>query len=148
MSWKVLRPQIKALLDTVPGIQEVSQSPKIKFVGYPAVHIIASENSGDYETNKENIRTYAFIVRCFYETKSTTIENALLALEEIVDSIIDKFDQEDLKGSVTRLVGKNLPEKYMFLNIFASPNRWGELPEDQLLMAEIIVRVRISVDIS
>lgn len=148
MSWKILRPQIKSLLDTITTLQEVSKAPKIKFEGYPAAHVVPSENSGDYETNRENVRTYAFMIRCFYETKDTTIEEALTALEEVVDSVIDLFDQEDLKDSSLRLVGKDLPAKYTFLNIFAIPNRWGELPEDQLIMAEITVKVRISVDVT
>lgn len=148
MSWQVIRPQIKTLLDTITTLQEVSQVPKIKFDGYPAAHIMPSENSSDYETTSENIRTYAFTVRVFYETKQTTMENALVALEEVVDSVIDKFDQEDLKGSTTRTIGIGLPADYTFLNIFAVPNRWGVLSEDQLIMAEITVRVRISVDIS
>lgn len=148
MSWKVLRPQIKDVLDTIDTFVEVSPSPKIRFDGYPAAHVIPSENTGDYETTKENERTYAFTIRAFYETKNTTIENALLGLEEVVDSIIDTFDEQDLKGSDTRLIGINLPPKYMYINLWAVPNRWGEIPEDQLLMAEITVRVRISVDVT
>lgn len=148
MSWLVLRPQIKTLLQTITTLQEVSGSPKIKFNGYPAAHIVPSENSNDYETTTENVRTYTFAIRVFYETKDTSIEDAMTGLEEVVDSIIDLFDQEDLKTSATRTVGLGLPSNYTFLNIFAIPNAWGELPEDQLIMAEITVKVRISVDIT
>ena|SRR3972149_1512403 len=148
MSWKTLRPQMKDLLDTISTLQEVSKAPKIKFNGYPAAHVVPSENTGDYETTSENIRTYAFTIRLFYDTKQSTIEEAYTALEEVVDQVIDAFDQEDLKGSDTRKVGISLPSGYTFLNIFASPGVWGELPEDQLLVAEISVRVRISRDIS
>ncbi len=148
MSWKVLRPQIKTLLDTVTTLQEVSQVPKIKFDGYPAAHIVPSENSNDYETTKENIRVYAFTVRLFYETKQTSLEDAMYALEEVTDSVIDLFDQEDLKGSATRTLGMSLPDNYMFINIFATPNRWAVLSDDQLVMAEITVQIRISVDVS
>jgi len=148
MSWKILRPEIKTLLDTISTLQEVSQTPKIKFNGYPAAHIVNSENSGDYETTSENIRTYAYVVRVFYETNQTTMENAILALEDVVDTVIDTFDKEDLKGSTTRTIGIGLPEGYTFLNIFANPGKWGVLSEDQLIMAEITVKIRISVDIS
>lgn len=148
MAWTILRPQIKEILDTIDTIQEVSKAPKIKFGGYPAAHVVPSDNTGDYETNKENIRTYAFIVRLFYETKTSGIENSIAALEEVVDSVIDRFDEEDLKGSDTRKVGVNLPEKYTYLNVWASPGRWSEVPEDELIMTEVVVRVRISVDIT
>ena len=148
MSWTTLRPQIGTLLKTLSTIQEVSNSPKIKFSGYPAAHVIPSENTADYETSTENVRTYAFTVRIFYETKQTTIEDALGALEEIVDSVLDLFDQEDLKSSADRTVGKSLPTGYTFLNIWAAPSRWGELPGEQLIMSEISVKVRLSIDIT
>jgi hypothetical protein len=148
MSWTTLRPQVETLLKTISSIQEVSRAPKIKFSGYPAAHIIPSENSANYETTSENVRNYSFTVRIFYETKQTSIEDALVALEEIVDSVIDKFDQEDLKGSADRTIGIGLPSGYTFLNIWATPGVYLELPEDQLLMAEITLRVRISRDIS
>ena len=129
-------------------MQEVSRVPKLKFAGYPSAHIVPSDNSGDYETTTENIRTYSFIVRIFYETKDTTMENAFTALEEVVDTVIDTFDKEDLKGSTNRTVGMGLPANYQFINIWASPNRWGILSEDQLIMAEVSVKVRISIDIT
>ena len=148
MSWKTLRPQIATLVETIDKIQEVSKAPKIKFQGYPAAHVVPSENSGDYETTSENIRTYSFTLRLFYDTKQNTIETAMLALEDIVDNVLDLFDKEDLKGSTDRTIGIGLPSGYTFINIFASPNRWGVLTEEQLLMAEIAVRVRVSIDIS
>ena len=144
----MLRPQIETLLNTVSTIQEVSRAPKIRFNGYPSAHIVPSENSNDYETTTENLRTYTFTVRLFYDIKQTSIEDALTALEEVVDSVIDLFDQEDLKGSTTRTLGLNLPTGYTFINIWASPGRWGVLDEEQLVMAEINVRIRISIDIS
>lgn len=148
MGWTTLRPQIKSLLDTIDLFQEVASYPKIKFSGYPAAHVIPSENSGDYETNRENIRTYTFTVRLFYETKDSGVEDALIGLEECTDRVIDLFDQEDLKGSDTRVIGINLPTDYMFLNIWATPGRWSELPEDQLIMAEITVKVQLSIDVT
>lgn len=120
----------------------------MKFEGYPAATVTPSDQIGDYETTTENIRTYSFIVRVFYETKSTGLESALDALEDIVDSVIDLFDKEDLKGSATRTVGLSLPTGYTFINIWASPSFWGEVVGEELLMAEIKVRVRINIDIT
>ncbi len=148
MSWATLRPQIKTLLDTSSLLVEVSKSPKIKFSGYPAAHIVPAESPGDYETNKENSRTYAFAVRLFYETKQSGVEDAIAALEEVVDAVIDLFDQEDQKGGDTRVIGINLPARYTFINMFAAPSNWAELPEEQLIMAEVIIRIRLSVDVT
>jgi len=148
MSFKTLRPQIGTLLDTLDTLEEVKNSPSIKFEGWPSAHIIPSDNEADYETTTENVRTYAFTVRIFMETKTTTIEDALLALEEVVDEVLDLFDQEDLKDADSRTVGVDLPSGYTFLNIWATPSFWGELAGDQLVMTQVSVRVRISVDIT
>ncbi len=147
MSFQVLRPQIGTLLETLDTIQEVSNSPKIKFTGYPAAHVVNSDNESDYESTTENVRTYAFMVRVFYETKVTGVGDSLEALEKIVDSVLDLFDQEDQKGVSTRTVGVDLPARYTFLNIWATPSAFGEVEGEELIMAQLAIRVRISVDI-
>lgn len=148
MSWTSLRPEITTLLESIPEIQEVSAVPKIKFNGYPAVHVIPSENSGDYETTSENERTYTWTIRAFYETKNSGMEKAFVGLEEIVDKIIDAFDLQDLTNYPDRTIGKNLPERYTYISTMAVPNRWADLPDEELLMAEIAIRIKLSVDIS
>ena len=148
MSWQTLRPQLKTLIDTISTISETVSYPKMKFGSYPAATVTPNENDAAYETNTENIRNYSFMVRVFYETKHTGIQSAIEALEEVIDSVIDKFDQEDLKGATTRTVGISLPSGYTFINIWASPGAWFELPDEELIYAEVSVRVRISRDIS
>ncbi len=148
MSFSLLRPQIKTLLETISTIQEVSGTPMAQFSGYPACYVVPSENESDYETTSENIRTYAFAVRVFYETRDTGVADALTALESLVDTILDTFDKEDLKGSTTRIVGKNLTSGYTFLNIFAHPVTWGEILDENLIMAELVVKIRISIDLT
>ena len=156
MSWQVVRPQLVTFLqnmtisdiDSTKLLQEVSPTPKIQFSGYPAAHVVPSENSSDYETTSENERQYAWAVRIFYETKSGGIENAFKALEQAVDRIMDQLDLEDMRDSSQRTIAIGLPSRYTFLNIFAVPNRWTELPEEELVFAEITVRIRMSVDVS
>lgn len=148
MSWATIRPQVVDVLETVSAIQEVAAYPKIKFDGYPAAYVVPSDNDGDYETTSENIRTYAFIVRIFYDTKASGVENAIASLEGIVDSVLDAFDQEDLKSSADRLLGISLPTNYTFINVWASPAEWSEIPGENLVMAEVRVGVRVSIDIT
>ncbi len=148
MSWQTLRPQVKTLLSTISGLQEMASSPKITFEAYPSGHIVPSDNANDYETTTENIRTYAFMARFFYSTKGLGVETAMSRLEQIIDDAIDLIDQEDQKGSDTRVVGIDLPARYMFINIWAVPTAWGEIPDQELLMAELSVRIRLSVDVN
>lgn len=148
MSWLIIRPQIKELLETIDKIQEVKLAPTLKFGGFPAAYVVPSDQASDYETTVENERTYAFIVRVFYDTKDTPMDAAMTSLEALVDDILDEFDKEDMR-EVDRTIAKDdLPEGYTFLNIRAHPSAWGELPEQNLLMAEVTCRVRISRDIS
>lgn len=146
MSWQVIRPQIVTLIGTVSQLEEVAPTPKIRFNGYPAAHVIPSEAASDYETTTENERQYAFTVRVFAETKNQGIEKAYLSLEEVVDAILDTVDQQDLGGS--RSVGVGLPANYTYINIFAAPSRWVDFPDEELVMAEIVVKVRISIDVT
>lgn len=148
MSFATLQPQLKTLLETITEFQEVSEFPKIKYSGYPAVCVFPSDNTSDYETTTENLRIYAFYLVIFYETKESGVPSAMQALRGLVDSVLDKFDQEDQKGSGTRVLGQSLPAGYTFLNILAHPAKWGMLPDEELLTAEIAVKVRISRDIT
>lgn len=148
MSWKIVTPQIKTLLETIDKFQEVSPDPTLKFSGYPAACIYPSDSISDYETTTENERVYAYKVQVFYETKKGGIAEAMAALRELVDDVIDLFDQDDLKGAATRTVAIGLPARYTFLQILAHPSEWGEIPGENLITATITVRIKISYDAS
>lgn len=148
MSFNTLRSQISTLLGSVSGMQEFSGTPKLSFGGFPAGYVVPSDSSADYETTKENIRTYAFLARIFYETKDTGIASALDNLEAVVDTVLDTLDQEDLKAAASRTIGTNLPNGYTFINIYAHPSEWGEVTGEDLIYAEIRIQVRISRDVT
>lgn len=148
MSWNTIRTQISTLLDNSGEFQEVSSVPKLKFKGYPAAYIVPSDSVSDYEDSSHNKRTYAFNVRLFYETKQTGVGDALDKLEGIVDTVLDTLDQEDLKGAASRTIGIDLPAGYTYINIYAHPSVWGEIPDENLLFAEIKVSVRVSRDVT
>lgn len=148
MSYNVIRPQIATLISALSKMQEVVSYPKLDFSGYPSAYIIPSDSESDYETNIENQRVYAFIIRVFYEIKNTGVQTALDNLEDAVDDIIDAIDKEDKLGNTTRTIGMNLPADYTYLSISATPSNWGEIPSENLIMAEIRVRIKVSYDAS
>lgn len=147
MSFVTLKAQVKTILENTDKFSEVVAYPKLNFVGYPSATITPAENESIYHTTDENQRIYAFAVRCFYETKDGGVENAIDALADLVDDVIDAFDQDSLKSS-DRVVGKNLPSGYTYIDVFATPSRWAEILDPALLMAEVMVRVKVIVDIS
>lgn len=148
MSWVVIRPQIKTLLDNSGLFQETSGTPKLNFTGYPAAYVVQSDNESDYDNTTENIRTYSFIVRMFYSTKSIGVDTAIERLESIVDSIIDDLDEDSRKGASTRIIGVSLPAKYTFISILATPSVFGEVEGQELVMAELKVKVKVLFDIT
>lgn len=149
MSWVTLRPQLKTLLDNTGLFQETSAFPKSDFTGYPAAYVVQSDNEGDYNTTTENARIYAFIIRCFYSTKSIGVPTALGRLEAIVDSVIDAIDTDSFK-TITggRVVGISMPAKYQWINTYASPSLFGEVQGQELVMTEIKVRIKVLYDIT
>ena len=147
MSWLALRPEIRTLLESETLLQEVKGFPTLKFTGYPGAYVVPSTNESDYETTTENERVYAFLVRVFYETKDGGIENALIALEGAVDSIMDAVDEDSYKGA-DRVIGVDLPAKYTYLHTYAINGEWGTIEEESLVFTELTIRVHLSVDIT
>lgn len=148
MSWATLRPEIQTLIGQISGIAEVSALPKTDFDGFPAVTITPSDLSSDYETATENLRVYAFQVRVFYRPQgSETVGDAIDAVEETVDAIIDKLDKEGAPG-VTRTIGAGLPANSQILDIEPVIGPWGYSQDLGMVVAEVSVRIKISFDIS
>lgn len=145
--WKTVREQIATLISGISGMQEVSNTPKLDFAGYPSAYIVPSDVESDYETTTENERVYAFLVRAFYETKTVGIATAMDRLEVVADNIIDAIDNEDKLNS-GRTIAVGLPANYTFLSIEATPSVWGQISGSELLMAEMRVRIHISYDAS
>lgn len=149
MSWKTLRPQIYQLLDTnkaTVGLAEVHPVPKLNFSAYPASEITPSGHENGYDTTSENKRIFEWKVRLFYEIHDGGIENAILAMEELVDNVVDLFDQENEQGE-DRIVGVNMPARYTFINIQATPGQWFKTEDEQLLFVELTVRIVVTVDV-
>ena len=109
--------------------------------------MVQSDNVSEFETTSENQRIYAFVVRLFYQTKNIGVDTAVERLEKVVDTVLDELDKEDQRDSSARTIGISLPSGYQFLSILAHPSEWGELPEQELVMAEIRIQIKLSRDI-
>jgi len=153
MSWQTLRPQIKTLLEEIQSgginiFQEVSGTPRFKFNGYPSAYVVQSDNESNYNTTSENARVYAFLVRIFYSTKKVGVATGLERLEEIVDAILDDIDQDAYKSSDSRVIGIGMPAGYTWVNTFAAPSIFGEVEGEELVMAELNIKIKVIRDIT
>ena len=149
MSFSTFRGQLYTLINNnkdALGVQEVYSTPRLNFKGYPAVTISPSDNENDYETNTENIRSYVFNIRCFYDTKNSGIDDGIDNLEETIDSLIDLIDQENEKKT-GNIIGQGMPSRYTYLNIFAVPSGWFLTEDEAMIFNQMTVRIRVSVDV-
>lgn len=102
----------------------------------PFVIVVASDNESDYANTTENRRMYGFVLRVHMERKERGHDTAETDLTEIVDAILDAFDQDiTLTGSA--------------LMVQAAPSQWLYslgLREDRV--AEIKIRAMVYFDTS
>lgn len=139
-TFETLRDAIVTRLQTITQIQQVQTDPDPNFTGYPAATVYPSNQESDYQNTEQNERVYAFIVAVFYETASTGVGDALTALYELVDLILDKFDQDPT------LTGTTMPTGKTILDITPVPSQWGQVPDKELLKTDIVLRIRVSAD--
>ena len=129
-------------LQAVSTLQEVKTEKTFDFSGFPSAFIIPAEGSGDYETNTEDERIYAFECHIFYQydQQKTAVTDALDNLYDVCDDVLDSFAQDK------QLSGISLPTGKMLIDtrpVFAG---YEEIPEKELLKAIIKLSVHISVD--
>lgn len=141
MSFKAIRSQIQTKLEAITNIQQVLNYPA-KPDQFPGATVTPSGAASDYETNTDNQRTYAFIIRLFYETKSGGTSNAVNALEGLVDEVVDAFDSD------TQLTGITMPANYILIQSTPTPSAWEYFTEENIIMAEIRIAVLVSFDIT
>ena len=139
-TFETLRDFIVTKLQTITAIQQVQTDPNPDFTGYPATTVYPSNQESDYQNTAQNERIYAFIVAVFYETQKTGIGDALAALYDLVDQIVDSFDQDPT------LTGIVLPTGKQIVDITPVTSEWGEVEDKELLKTDISLRIRISSD--
>jgi len=146
--WTILLEKLVSILEANALIKEVFNYEVEEFNGDPACTIIPSENESDYNTTEENLRIYVFSIK-LYVNRTITVagrdvkSDADRKLRNLVDSVLDDFDKDyTLSGIVN-------PTGYTFINLFALPSAWGYSGrEDNFRAAEILIRCRVSVDLS
>lgn len=149
MSYKVLRDNLKNLLDETDVFGELTAFPKFEFNQYPGGFIVPSGNEADYETNIEHQRVYPFVIWIFeqLDESDNAVQNAYDRLLETADSIIDKVDKQespDIRGAGLRI---GLPNYEHLINVFATTGIVASDPEKNLLGLQLTVRCRVLVDL-
>jgi hypothetical protein len=76
---------------------DVAEYPTTDFAGVPAATIVPSDNTSDYATSTQNLRTYAFFVDIYYPVESSNggYENTFKIMRELMDVALDAFDNSN-----------------------------------------------------
>ena len=103
-SFKNIRATIKAkIVADCDKVQTgcVYSYDKMTLEGMPAVVIIPSDNEADYGSTSKDRAVFVFKIRAYYErTEEDEQGNAEIALEEVVDQLLEEFRERDVLGSV------------------------------------------------
>ena len=136
--------KIVTTLEANTLIQEVFDYEVPQFQGDPVAVVSPSANEGDYETNVENLRIYAFTIRVFVKrTTPRTEKEADRITRQIASSIIDDFDKD------YTFTGMTVPAGYTYIATMAIPSAWGYSGrEDEFRVCEIDVRCKVLVDLN
>ena len=140
-TFETLRDKIVVNLQTITDIQEVNTSPTLEFDAYPSVAVYPTTQESDYETTTQNERIYSFMVSVFHETKTTSKGDALIAMYDVVDQVLDNFDKDPT------LTGISLPTGKQIIDIVPTTSEWGQVEDRELLEIDVVLGVRISVSI-
>jgi hypothetical protein len=141
--YRVIKDKLVTQLQTIDKVQDVYGYPNLEFKGYPAATIYpADQFDASYDTTIDNKRHYIFIVSLYYEIPKSGTEEALDALFDLTDDVMDLYDDDEF------LTGISLPADYTMIGIYPTFARWGQVPDKQVLVVDIQVRVVVTHDVS
>lgn len=141
--WEKVSTAIKTIMQNNSLIENVYTFEASQFSGSPIATITPSANESDYHTTTENRRIYAFMVRLYIERGSTANDEQIAeeAMRQLVDSVIDDFDNDYQLASLVSQTG------YTFLFLDATPSQWGYVgAENNYRIAEINIQANFHID--
>jgi len=146
--YRILRNNIKTLLDSLTSLQEVHDHPTFVFEGYPAAFIAPVSSPNEFKTTNENQRIYTFHAWVFVQYDVGTAEAAYNSLMDCMDDIINKIDHEEDPSDATRTMATNIPAGYTLLAVMAAPGEIVPDEENKILAGQVTVRCKTLVDLT
>jgi len=140
--YETLKDRIEVNLGNVAEIAEFFMYPKQEFKNYPAVTVIPIPGEVAFETTDEDERSYKFMLTLYYPIKPGGVENAIDALYELSDKVMDEFSQDRVFENGTPI---SMPVGTVFLMVNPVFAGWGQVDEKDLIAAEIELNCRVSV---
>ena len=135
----ILKEKIKELLNEIDEISQVEDFPVQDFDKYPAVEVSYEGNVSDYLTNSENDLIYTYKLYSFQIIEGAIDRRkARLALEELSDTISDKFDSDEF------LDGVSLPANKTMIGVRPTTVGIGESEDGKFTLSQIELAIRVT----
>lgn len=136
MSFLSIRTKIKQKLDTLTSSTDANKPLRFCYdfnktmpEGYPSAVFEPSDNASEYNSNHENLRTYAFTIRLLQEITLSDLDTSIDILGDAVDKVLNMFDTDYTLGGVCAFVE-------------ALPSKWGMTADTKVRIAEINIRCK------
>lgn len=94
MNFQTLRPLIQAKLEGITQLAQVKDVHTENWTGFPAASHEPSNSKGQFYTNTENLREYAFDIILYQEMTKAGRDAAIANLALAVDAVITAFDSD------------------------------------------------------
>lgn len=135
----IIKEYLKSYLLSTTGVGQVEDYPTQDFNTFPAVQVSYDGNVSDYLTTTENDILYAYTL-FVYQVIEGDIDRqrARLILEELSDTIADRFDSNEF------LDGISLPSGKTMIGVKPTTVEIGEDEEGKYTIAKIEIATRIT----
>lgn len=124
-------------MDSVAAFAEIDQYPTLEFGATPAATVAPSDNTSDYATNVQNLRTYVFNVDLYVPIQQVNnggLATAFSTMRQLTSLTLNAFDMSNtLSGACQILV--------------PTPSVWGTEQSSLgvLLTARIMLSAKLTV---
>ena len=100
-TFATLRAKILSILQGITSLAFVYDFHNSNLEGYPSATFDVSDNSGEFLSNKENLRQITYNIVLYQETKIKGLDTATSLLDTIADEVITAFETNfNLDGEV------------------------------------------------
>jgi hypothetical protein len=147
--YQILSDKILEKLQGISKLSLVLDYPVLEFNSYPAAFFVPSEGESQWETNADDERVYAWEIFIYYEIEPDGIRNALRALFDCIDDVLDSFAQDRQLndggvGVQTALTNNGYSTDTMITTEPVAAG-WEEDSDKKVLRAKINLRVRLTI---
>jgi len=135
----IIKEYIKAYLLATTGVGQVLDYPDQDFQIYPAVQVSYDGNVSTYLSTSENDILYAYTL-FIYQVVEGAIDRrrARLILEELSDSIADRFDSNEFMNGIALPSGKTM------IGVKPTTVEIAEDEEGKFILAKMEIATRIT----